>query len=27
LRYYDTDTHRFGTLYRSHYVAALKLGF
>jgi uncharacterized protein (TIGR02001 family) len=27
LRYYDTDTHRFGSLYRSHYVAALKLGF
>jgi uncharacterized protein (TIGR02001 family) len=27
LRYYDTDSHNFGSLYRSHYVAALKLGF
>jgi uncharacterized protein (TIGR02001 family) len=26
LRYLDTDGHRFGALYRSHYVAALKLG-
>jgi uncharacterized protein (TIGR02001 family) len=25
LRYLDTDGHRFGNLYRSHYVAALKL--
>jgi len=27
LRYFDTDSHRFGSLYFSHYVAALKLGF
>ncbi len=25
LRYLDTDGHRFGTMYRSHYVAAVKL--
>ena len=27
LRYYDTDSHNFGSLYRNHYVVALKLGF
>jgi uncharacterized protein (TIGR02001 family) len=27
LRYYDTDQHRLGTTYKSHYVAALKASF